>query len=158
MVDAERALRSERGGLERVVAAFDCEIAVPSDEYGGQTDERVQHRDELGHPGHLDDAGPPEADRRTDHHRDDDEDQTCDVDLAVDGQRDGGHQGDGHAGHAVVVALLGRLMLGETSKREDEQQRSDEICRLGSGFDGQAVSSWRTWRAGGGLQRNRRTR
>ena len=44
------------------------ERAVPADEHGGEADEAVQQGDELGHPGHLDDARAPEADRGADQH------------------------------------------------------------------------------------------
>ena len=49
------------------------EGAVPADEHRGEADEAVQQRDELGHAGHLDHAGTPQADRAADDHRDDED-------------------------------------------------------------------------------------
>ena len=61
VVDAEQVLRL---GLRLPFAS--TEVAVPADQHGGETDEAVQQRDQLRHPGHLDDAGAPEADRGAD--------------------------------------------------------------------------------------------
>ena len=45
-------------GLVRALG-LDAVVAVPADQHRGETDEAVQHRDQLGHAGHLDAAGPP---------------------------------------------------------------------------------------------------
>ena len=45
------------------------QVAVPADQHGGETDEAVQQRDQLGHAGHLDHPGAPEADHGADQHR-----------------------------------------------------------------------------------------
>ena len=54
-------LRGDLGLLVEV--RLDRQVAVPADQHGGQADEAVQDRDQLGHAGHLDPAGPPQADR-----------------------------------------------------------------------------------------------
>ena len=50
------------------VAGFDLEVAVPADQHGGEADEAVEQRDQLGHAGHRHAGGPVQPDRRADHH------------------------------------------------------------------------------------------
>ena len=80
----------------------------------------MQHRDELGHAGHLDDTSAPEPDAGTDDHGDADQQETDVADAAIDRERDGRDEGETHTEHAVGVALLGGLVLGQPSEREDE--------------------------------------
>ena len=67
-VDAEQ-VAGDLGLLVEV--RLDREVAVPADQDGGEADEAVQDRDQLGHAGHLDPPGPPQADRGADDHGDD---------------------------------------------------------------------------------------
>jgi hypothetical protein len=60
---------------QRTRQALGAEVGVEPDEHGRQADEAVQHRDQLGHLGHLDDARPPQADAGPDDHGDRDEQQ-----------------------------------------------------------------------------------
>ena len=108
---------------------------VPADEHRGQADEAVEHRDELGHAGHLDLAGPVQPDDRPDGHRRDDERQPEPAQPSMpsvtpptsasrvhsrrrgEDRRD---QGDGHADHAEAVAGAGRVVPRQPGQGEDE--------------------------------------
>ena len=111
------------------------EVAVPADEHGGQADEAVQQRDELGHAGHLDDAGPPQADRGADDHGD--------ADAASQAERCSMSRSTASAMVATsatampampkALPRLGGLVLGQPGERQDEQQRRDDVGRLSGG-------------------------
>ena len=106
------------------------EVAVPADQHGGEADERVQQRDELGHAGHLDDSCAPQADRTTDRDGDDQQDDRRGVaDVSDDDERR--HEGDRHTGDAVDDALARRLVLGQPREAEDEQQCRDDVRSCG---------------------------
>ena len=108
-------------GLGSGEITFDVQVAVPADEHGGQADERVQHCDQLGHAGHLDDLGAPQTDRGTDGHGADQQREAHGFDVAGECQRDRRYQGDGHSGDAESVTGPGCFMLGQSGQREDEQ-------------------------------------
>ena len=133
-VDAEQALAVQQGGFGAGEVAFDVQVAVPADQHRGQADERVQQRDQLGHAGHLDDAGTPQADRGADRHRADQQADTQRFDVAGQRQRDGGDQRDRHAGDAEGVAGPRRFVLGQPGQGQDEQQGRDDVGRGGSGL------------------------
>ena len=79
---------------------FCGERAVPSNEHGGQTDEAVQQRDELGHAGHGDNARPPQTDSCSDQQCDNKKNECrigAGVSETVDHHlRDGCDQREGH--------------------------------------------------------------
>src|SRR5699024_8752752 len=56
--------------------------------------------------------------------------------LVVDRQGHGGDQGQGHAGDAERQATTRGLVFGQSGQRQDEQQRCDEVGRIGGGLDG----------------------
>ena len=159
-----RSWASSSSGLGAVGVALDVQVAVPADQHRGQTDEGVQQRDQLGHPGHLDHPGPPQPDRGADQHRHHQQREPGPGDVAVDRERDRGHQGHRHAGDAEGVAGLGGLVVGQPGQRQDEQQGGDDVRRLrgrsrqSSDQSSARVSSSRTWRASGGSPRSHRRR
>ena len=111
------------------------EVTVPAHQHGGQTDERVQESDELGHLGHLHAARTHQTDPGTD---DDGDSHQGDADrggLVIEDQDDSGHQSDGHAGDTEGQSATGGLMLGQACQGQDEQQRCDEVGRVGGGHE-----------------------
>ena len=106
------------------------EVAVPADQHGGQADEAVQDRDQLGHAGHLDLARPPQADRGADDHGDD---QQRDADArrcCGDGQADRRDQRDGHAGDAEDDAGLAVSCLDSPARLRMNSRAGDDVGRL----------------------------
>ncbi len=125
---------SSRAASDPAEVVFDVQVAVPAHQHRGQADERVQQRDQLGHPGHLDDAGTPQADRGADRHRADQQAHARAVRCGGQRERDGGDQRDRHAGDAEGVAGPRRLVLGQPGQGQDEQQGRDDVGRGGGGL------------------------
>ncbi len=97
---------------------------VVANQDSGETHEGVQQSDELWHLRHLNVLSLPQADARTDAHRQNDENRCHQDALArFRDQRfqDGRGQRNRHADDAEVVALLGGLVAGQALQREDEE-------------------------------------
>jgi hypothetical protein len=108
---------------------LDVVVAVPADEDRRHPDEAVQHRDQLGHTGHLDAARPPQADPGADDHGDDEE-RDATGGEATGGQADRRGQRDRHAGNAEDHPGPRRLVLGQSRQAEDEQHSRDDVGGL----------------------------
>ena len=122
---------------ERLIHMTGIEGAVPSDDDRGESDEAVQQGDEFGHPRHLDDPRPPEADRAADENGDDQQ-RESDRGLRLppqllDGEPDRRGDRDDHAADAKEHTAAGGLVLAEPVQAQDEQQRGDEVGRGGHG-------------------------
>ena len=139
-VDTCQVLHLQGRGLGTVGFALDVQVAVPADQHRSQTHERVQQGDQLGHPGHLDHAGPPQPDRRTHQHRHHQHRQAGAGEVPVDRQCDRRHQRHSHAGNAERVAQLRRLVVGQPGEGQDEQQGGDDVRRLRGGLDGHQIT------------------
>ena len=102
-----------RPRLRRAVR-LDDEVAVPADQHRGQADEAVQHRDQLGHAGHLDPRGPATGrSRRRSPSATTSSARPIARRCSRGGQPDGRDQRDGHAGDAEDVAGARGLVLGQ---------------------------------------------
>ena len=110
--------RADAEGLRRIERGR-------GDQHRGHADQRMEGGDKLRHRRHRDAA------------RDDGADAAADGDTADDhrpGQRVGrprhgkrGEHGNGHAGHAEIVALPRGLRRRQPAQRQNEQDAGDEI-------------------------------
>ena len=120
---------------------LDVEVAVPADQHRGEADEAVQQRDQLGHAGHLDHAGPPQADRRAD--RPWRPTSSAERRRGVDARRSSASTMVATRAMAMpampnVLPARGGLVLGQPGQGEDEQQRGDDVGRAAR----RSVRSW----------------
>ncbi len=107
------------------------ERPVPPHDDRREADEAVEERNELGHPGHFDNAGAPQPDRSADQHRDHEQRQS-NRRLRLPPQllhREPDRRGnrDDHAADTEQHTAAGCLVLAEPVQTQDEQERSDEI-------------------------------
>ena len=112
------ARRADAEGLGRIEGGG-------GDQHRGHADQRMERGDKLWHRRHGDAA------------RDDGAYAATDGDTAQDhrpGQRvgrprhsKGGEHGNGHAGHAEIVALARGLRRRQAAQRQDEQDAGDQI-------------------------------
>ena len=127
--DAERHLDKARRG--DVAGRADVEGFRRIERAGGhehrrQADKRVEGRHQLRHRGHGDAPGDVGADRAADAKTQDD--QECgETRPRLTQLRQGGGDGNRHAGHAVEVAAPRAFRARQTAQRQDEQHAGGQI-------------------------------
>jgi len=91
------------------------------DQHGGQTDQRVHHRDRFRHLRHRYRAGTEDTDGGTDNHC---ADNQCDIGVGDEERRDDSQR---HTDHAVAITHDGGRRRGQATQRHDEKDGADEI-------------------------------
>src|SRR5699024_5098045 len=119
---------------ERGPDVFVLQVPVPPHTRRGEPDEGVQQRDKFGQFGHLHRARLEQPDDRPEEHRDGDEARDGEG-RAGEGVPNGRGEGEGHPDDAERRPHPGGLVLGQARKREDEQERGNDVGRLGEGVD-----------------------
>ena len=105
------------------------EERVEADEHSSQAYELVQHGHKLWHLGHLDFDRTPYADGGADGNAHDHEPGCLSGDFSIARERDhdDGHKRERHAADAELISAIGRLLLGKTGQRQDEQQACQDV-------------------------------
>ena len=89
----------------------------------GETDQRMEGRNELRHVRHLDVASEPGADAAADADGNEAEDPRRDIGRRPQGERR--QDREAHAEHAEPIALARRRRRGESAQRENEEDARD---------------------------------
>ena len=116
---ADRAFGADAVGVRRIKRGA-------GRQHGGETDQRMERRDQLRHVGHRDAPRGHRADAAADGDAADDHAPGQRVGDARDPQR--GRHGERHADHAVAVAgARRRHRRRQPAQRQDEQHARNEI-------------------------------
>jgi hypothetical protein len=100
------------------------DVAGKTHQAGGQADQAVHQRHQLGHLRHLHLLRGVQADAAAD---DQGADDPCRAGRRDPRAEDGGAHGDGHADHAEQVAAARGLGVGQPAQAEDEEDGGADV-------------------------------